>query len=203
VTTPRDLKPSQRPSSIRMDARLDSMTWEKVDDPARHFGRPRAAVLCHIMHWGVRQEQTGPLDQGKAQGPVHHLHLYVASDLHAQVERAAAAAEMKIAPWLRHMMRQVSTADFPARWQEAQTESHSHDSHIYGKRFLSRLDSRSQTKLQQLVKQFGVSKADIIRQLIAQAEPEDFPKSWRIRAAERSVPPMRRRGTKNQREIPR
>jgi hypothetical protein len=41
-----------------------------------------------------------------------------------------------------------------------------------------RLDEPSQTKLQQLVKQYGVSKAEIIRQLIAQAEPEDFPKGW-------------------------
>jgi hypothetical protein len=47
-----------------------------------------------------------------------------------------------------------------------------------------RLDEPSQTKLQQLITQFGVSKADIIRQLVAQAEPEDFPKSWQMRAAE-------------------
>jgi hypothetical protein len=93
VTTPRDLKPSQRPSSIRMDARLDSMTWEKVDDLARHFGRPRAAVLCHIMHWGLSQEQTGPLDQGDAQGPVCHLYLYVPSDLYKGLKRQRPLSE--------------------------------------------------------------------------------------------------------------
>jgi hypothetical protein len=48
-----------------------------------------------------------------------------------------------------------------------------------------RLDEPSQTKLQQLVTQFGASKAAIIRHLIAQAEPEDFPKGWQMRAAER------------------
>ena len=81
-----------------MDARLDAMTRQKVDDLAKHFHQPRAAVLCHIMHWGLSHEQTGPLDQGDAQGPVRHLSLYVASDLHEQVEKAAAAAGMKIAP---------------------------------------------------------------------------------------------------------
>jgi hypothetical protein len=50
-----------------------------------------------------------------------------------------------------------------------------------------RLDEPSQTKLQQLVKQFGASKAEIIRQLIAQANDEDFPKIWQMRAAEHRV----------------
>ena len=39
-----------------------------------------------------------------------------------------------------------------------------------------------ETKLQQLIRQFGASKAEIIRQLIVQAKPEDFPKSWQMRA---------------------
>jgi hypothetical protein len=50
-----------------------------------------------------------------------------------------------------------------------------------------RLDDPSQTKLQQLVKHFGVSKAEIIRHLIAQATREAFPKSWQIRVAEHRV----------------
>jgi hypothetical protein len=50
-----------------------------------------------------------------------------------------------------------------------------------------RLDEPSQTKLQQLVKRFEASKAEIIRQLITQANDEDFPKSWQMRAAEHRV----------------
>jgi hypothetical protein len=50
-----------------------------------------------------------------------------------------------------------------------------------------RLDEPSQAKLQQLVKQFGVPKAEIIRQLIAQANDEDFPKRWQVRADEQRV----------------
>jgi hypothetical protein len=115
---------------------------------------------------------------------VRHLYLYVASDLHARVEKAATAAGMTIAPWLRHMVRQMTIADVPASWQEARSEKRSHDSRTYGTRFLLRLDAPSQTKLVQLVKQFGTSKAEVIRQLIAQAEPEDFPPSWHMEVAE-------------------
>jgi predicted transcriptional regulator len=122
MTTPPDRQRNRPSSSIRMDARLDWATRAKVDNLAQHFHQPRAAVLCHIMHWGLSYRQTGPLSQSDAQGPVRHLHLYVASDLHAQVGKAAAAVGMKIAPWLRHMVRQMTTADFPASWQEARLE---------------------------------------------------------------------------------
>ena len=167
-----------------MDARLDATTRAKVDNLAQNFHQRRAAMLCHIMHWGLRRVQTGPIEQDDAQGPVRHLYFYVASDLHSRVEKAANAAGMKIAPWLRHMVRRITMTDFPASWQQERSEERSHDSHTYGTRFMLRLDESSQTKLQQLVKQFGASKADIIRQLIAQANDEHFPKSWHKRAAE-------------------
>jgi predicted transcriptional regulator len=170
-----------------MDARLDPTTRRKVDDLARHFHQPRAAVLCHTMQWGLSRDQTGPLDQGEGQGPVRHLSLFVEAELHARVEKAATAVGMTIAPWLRHLVRQITVTDFPASWQEARSEERSHDSRLYGKRFILRLDESSQTKLQQLVDQFEASKAAIIRQLIAQAEPEDFPLSGQMRASERRV----------------
>ena len=163
-------------TSIRVDARLDAATRQKVDDLAKHFHQPRAAVLCYIMQWGLSREQTGSLNQGDAQGPVRQLYLYVPSELHEQVEKGAAAAGVNIPPWLRHMVRQMTMADFPASWQEARSETRSHDSPTYGTRFMLRLDEPSQTKLQQFVKQFGASKAEIIRQLIARANAEDFPK---------------------------
>jgi hypothetical protein len=77
--------------------------------------------------------------------------------------------------------------DFPASWQEATPGERAHDSRTYGMRFMLRLDESSQTKLQQLVTHFGSSKAEIIRQLIAQANDEDFPISWQMRAAEHRV----------------
>jgi cytochrome P450 len=143
------------------------------------------------MHWGLSREPTGPLDQGESHGPVRHRYLYVSSELHEHVAKAAAAAGVHIAPWLRHLVRQVTIADFPASWQEARSAERSHDSRTYRTRFMLRLDGSSHTKLRQLVKQFGASKAESIRQLLAQATPEDFPKSWHMKAAEhRTHPPV-------------
>jgi hypothetical protein len=136
------------------------------------------------MQWGLSREQTGPLDQAESQGPVRHFSLYVPSELHAQVQKAATVAGVKAPPWLRHMVRQITITDFPASWQEATPRERSHDSHTYTERFMLRLDEPSQAKLQQLITQFGASKAEIIRQLITQAKPEDFPKSWHMRTAE-------------------
>jgi hypothetical protein len=113
VTSPSDHRPSEPRSSIRTDARLDAMTRAKVNNLARHFHTPRAAVLSHIMHWGVSHKQPETLDQGESQGPVRHLYLYVASALHERVEKAAIATGMKIAPWLRRMVRQITITDFP------------------------------------------------------------------------------------------
>jgi predicted DNA-binding protein len=176
--------PAER-SSIRTDARLDAATRQNVDDLATRVDRPRAAVLCQIMEWGLSRAQPAHLDQDASQGPVHHLYFYVASELYEQVQQAATAAGVKIAPWLRHMVRQVTIQDFPASWQAATPRGRSHDSRTYTTRFMLRLDEPSQTKLQQLIKPFGASKADIIRQLIAQAKPEDFPPSWQMKVHER------------------
>jgi hypothetical protein len=115
---------------------------------------------------------------------VRHLYLFVDTELHQRVEKAAAAVGMKIAPWLRHLVRQMTIGDFPAGWQEARSEERSHDSPTYGTRL-------------------GASKAEVIRRLIAQATTEDVPNSWQVRAAERSVTPMRRRGMRDHQAIPR
>jgi hypothetical protein len=146
------------------------------------------------MQWGLHREPTGTIGQGHTQGPVRHLYLYVASDLHARVQKAATAIGVNIAQWLRSMVRQITITDVPASWQEEQSEERSHDSRLYGTRFMLRLDEPSQTKLQQLIKQFGASKAEVIRQLIAQATPENFPKSWHMRAAERRAHHARKDG---------
>jgi hypothetical protein len=121
---------------------------------------------------------------------LYNLYHFVETELHARVEQAATVAGVKIAPWLRSMARQITLTDFPASWQERSGER-SHDSRTDTERFMLRLDGSSQTKLQELVERFGASKAEIIRQLIDQAEPEHFPKSWQIRATEHSLPPMR------------
>ena len=95
-------------------------------------------------------------------------------------------------PWPCAMVRQITTADFPASWEAERSEKRSHDSRIYDTCFILQLDTLSETKLQQLITQFGASKAHIIRQLLVQAKPEDFPNSSHMRAAERRAQPAQR-----------
>jgi predicted transcriptional regulator len=75
--------------------------------------------------------------------------------------------------------------DFPGSWQEERSETRSHDSRVYGARFMLRLDAASETTLQRLAEHFDVPRAAIIRQLLAQATPDRFPTSWHLRVAER------------------
>jgi predicted transcriptional regulator len=170
---------------VRLDARLDAMTRQKVDDLAGHFHQPRAAVLSHIMQWGLDRGAMDARDQGHAQGPVCHLYLYVHADLYEAVRKAATTAGVHLAPWLRQMVRHIPITDFPGSWQEERSETRSHDSRVYGARFMLRLDAASETTLQRLAEHFDVPRAAIIRHLLAQATPEAFPAGWHLRLAER------------------
>jgi hypothetical protein len=116
------------------------------------------------------------------------------------VKHVAAAAGLKIAPWLRHMVRQITMTDFPKSWQEERSEGRSHDSRTYGTRFMLRLDPHTREKLEGLSTHFDTSIAEVIRQLIAQAEHEDFPPSWQMGAAERRAHQTRQDGTPIDRE---
>ena len=183
-------------SSIRFNARFDTATRQKVDDLAKRFHQPRAAVLCHIMQWGLDRGPTEKIDQGNTQGPVRHLYLYVASDLYEHVQRAATTAVVKVAPWLRHMVRQVTITDFPASWQEERLEGRSHDSHVYDKRYMIRLDDMTWEKLEDFSRHFDTSAAAIIRQLVAQATIEDFPQAWQMADDPRRAHPRREASTR-------
>jgi predicted transcriptional regulator len=46
------------------------------------------------------------------------------------------------------------------------------------------LDDETSNKLERLTQAFGRSAAEVIRQLIAQASPVDFPPSWQVRAGD-------------------
>jgi hypothetical protein len=168
----RDDPPREPPARIRLDARLDAATRQQVDDLARHFHQPRAAVLSHIIYWGLSCGPMETRDQGNAQGPVHHLCCYVDSNLYEEVQKATTAAGVNIAPWLRHMVAQIPITDFPGNWQEERSERRSHDSRVYGARFMLRLDRASETALQRLAEQFNLPRAEIIRQLLVQATPK-------------------------------
>jgi hypothetical protein len=153
-----------------MDTGLDAMTRAKLEDLATAFHQSRAAVLRHVMRWGLGRRWTGKVDQHDLQGPVRHGFVYVEFELYQHVQETAIAAVPR-------------------------TAMRSHDSRTYDTRFMRRLDLPSQIKLHDLVEHFGVSKAEVIRQLIVQANAEDFPESWQMKAAERRAQRSRRDGS--------
>jgi hypothetical protein len=55
-----------------------------------------------------------------------------------------------------------------------------------------RLDAQTREKLEELSTHFDTSAAEVIRQLVAQAKPEDFPPRWQMRAAEHHTRQTRR-----------
>jgi hypothetical protein len=61
----------------------------------------------------------------------------------------------------------------------------SHESGYFRRKFGLRLDAVTSRKLEALMHTFDRSAAEIIRALIAQATPEDFPQSWHMAVSER------------------
>jgi Ribbon-helix-helix protein, copG family len=103
-------------------------------------------------------------------GTVRTVGMLLEAELLQQVQDAAAVHSATVAAWVRHAMREVRIDDFPESWHADQIGVRSHDSQTYGQRFMLRLDETTTQKLQQLVEQFSMSRAEIIRQLIAQAK---------------------------------
>jgi hypothetical protein len=69
VHAPRDEPPREPPARIRLDTCLDATTRQQVDDLARRFHQPRAAVLHQVMRWGLAREWERTVDRGDARGP--------------------------------------------------------------------------------------------------------------------------------------
>ena len=135
---------NSNPRSAWMPALTPRREQRWMSSPHISTGR---APLSYIMHWGLRREGAEPLDQGAAHGSVRHFYQYVASDPHARVQQAAKVAGMKIASWLRHMVRQIALTDFPASWREETSGERSHDSRDYDTRFMLRLGEPSREQL--------------------------------------------------------
>jgi hypothetical protein len=76
--------------------------------------------------------------------------------------------------------------------QEGRSGGRSHDSRHDDTRCMLRLDDQMREKLEGLSTHFDTSAAEVIRQLVAQATPKDFPKGWQTRAAERRADQPRR-----------
>jgi hypothetical protein len=125
VNTPSSRQPAQRTTSVRMDARLDTMTRAKLETLAATFRRSHAVVLRQVMRWSLSRGQPDQVPRDDPPGPVQHLFVLVDANLHQQIGEAAKAVAVKVAPWLRHMVRLITLADFPQSWQVGHGDTHS------------------------------------------------------------------------------
>jgi predicted transcriptional regulator len=184
---PPEPQPRQHRYSMRRQARLDAETHAKLEGLARTFRRKRAAILRFVTGWGHAQTSEWTVDPSIPDRP-HLVHMLVDPELLQQVQDAAGAHGISIATWLRHAMRQVTIEDFPLSWCAGDIAMQSHESGYFCRKFGLRLDAVTSRKLEALTQTFDRSAAEIIRQLIAQSSPEDFPPSWQMAAMERRPP---------------
>lgn len=181
---PPEALPRQQRYSVRYQARLDAETHAKLEELTAAFRRKRGAILRYVMQWGLTHT-TGWIIDRSIPASVHLVPLLVEPVVLQQVQAAAATHGADVAAWERHAMRQVTYEDFPASWRAEETASRSHESGYYGTRFMLRLDDETSRKLATLTQTFHRSAAEVIRELIALANPEDFPRSWHLAVEER------------------
>jgi hypothetical protein len=117
IVNPPNHRPRQPHHNMHMDARLDALTRAKREGLATQSHRSRAAALRQVMRWGLSREPLGHVNRDDTQGPVQHLFFVTESALHQEVRQAAEDAGADIAPWLRHMLREITVVDFPASWR--------------------------------------------------------------------------------------
>jgi predicted transcriptional regulator len=131
------------------------------------------------MQWGIRHSEGWTINRSPVVA-VPPVPVLLEPELIQQVQEVAAAQGVSMVEWLREAMRRIAADDFPASWHANEAEGRSHDSGHYGRRFMLRLDNETSSKLETLTQAFNRSAAEVIRQLIVQARPEEFPKSWQL-----------------------
>jgi hypothetical protein len=156
----------------------------KLEELASTCHRKRSTILRFVIQWGLRHAEGWAIDRSPVV-PVPPVPVLLEPTLLQQVHAAAAAHGVSMAAWLREAMRRVSADDFLARWRAGEMAGRSHESGYFHQKFGMRLDEVTSRKLEALTQTFHRPAAEIIRQLITQACPEDFPQSWQMAVEER------------------
>jgi predicted transcriptional regulator len=169
---------------VRYQTRLDAETSATLEELARIFHRKRAAVVRYVMQWGLAHTGGWTIDSS-IPASRHLIHLLLDTERLQHVQAAAAARGASVVAWVRHAMHQLARDDFPASWRAGEPPARLHESGYYGRQFGLRLDEATSQKLERLTQTFHRSAAEVIRQLVAQAKLEDFPRSWHLARGER------------------
>jgi predicted transcriptional regulator len=174
-----DHRPRPRRDSVRCQARLDAELSAKLEDLARIVHRKRGAVLRAVMQWRLAQTKGWSIDRWTVVA-VPPVPVLLPPALLQQVQDRAARHGVSMAAWVREAMRRVTAEDFPGSWRARETPSRSHESGYFRRKCGIRLDDVTSPKLEGLTTTFHRSAAEVIRQLITQARPGNFPQSWQM-----------------------
>jgi predicted DNA-binding protein len=170
-------QPRHKRYSVRWQARLDPETHAKLQELTQTLHRKQAQILRYVMVWGLDPVQIWKPNHQRSDR-THLVHMLVDPELFQQVQTAAETHGVAVAAWVRLAMQHITLEDFPASWRAGETAPRSHESGHYQRRFMLRLDDETSHKLETLIRAFDHPAAEVIRQLIGQAKPEDFPRSW-------------------------
>jgi hypothetical protein len=184
MTAPHAPDPCHVRYGVQYHARLDAETFEKLADLARTFYRKRGPILRHVMQWGLSHAKGWTIEPSIPPS-AHLVHMLAEPAVMQQVQAAADRQQVHVATWLRHAVRQVTPDDFPASWRAEEPAVRSHESVYDHRKFQMRLDEGTWRKLERLTQTFARSAAEVIRQLVTQANPEGFPQSWQLARGER------------------
>jgi len=167
-----------RRDTARLTRRLDAAAQATREILPPAVGRLPTPVFRQVMDGGLRHGIEWRVNHRRVSDPVHTIVVHLEPKVRPRVHAAARAAGSEASAWVCHMLQQVTLEDLPAHWQTGEGDPHAHDSCHDEKRDMMRLDRLTRQKLDEWSEHVGTSIAEIIRHLVNQATPEDFPETW-------------------------
>lgn len=168
--------------TARVLIKLDAEAQARFEVLRTAVGRLPPQVLRQLIDWGLSHGGGWRVDRRRVVDPAAAIVVRLEPAVRTQLHAAAGAAGGDASAWVCHALGQVTLADLRAPRQTGEAESRSHDSHYYDQRYMLRLDDATRAKLDRFAQHFNTSVAEVIRQVVAQTEIEDFPETWQMPA---------------------
>jgi predicted DNA-binding protein len=158
--------------------KLNAEAHAKLETLCTAASRLPIHVLRQVISWGLQQDRQWRVDRRQVRNPAQKIGLRLEPEVRTRVHAAARAAGGEASTWTCHLLQHVTLTDLPTHWQTGEPDPHAHDSRFYDQRYMLRLNAPTRQKLDALAEHCGKSIAEIVRHLVTQATPEDFPQDW-------------------------
>ena len=176
-------QPCRTHHTVRWQARLEAETQTRLEALARTVHRRRAEIVRRVMRWALAPTHRWTAKQSTPDHPTP-VHVLVDPELCRPVQDAAARG-VRVAAWVRQVRRQVTPEALPPRRRAVGPATRAHESGDVRRTFGLRLDAETSRTRETFTEGLGRSAAEVVRQRIARAEPEDVPERWHLAIAER------------------